>query len=298
MADMLPFSRPARAAQLACLGLGLALAVLRGERLRSAGKNPLLAIAGIILFFPKFAWPLSLPIFLALRSSDCRYKIATAALLPLCLLNAYPALPFQAELAVAVFFLGLFFAAAPGETIPPRFGRALAPLLFVAALSPFARAALSRLEARSLSPAPSALGADWKDLQLWARERTSVGAVFVTPPYRQGFRFYSQRSPFVEWTDGAAMHWSPGFEKEWTERLARLGYSGFEDISALRLKVFPPEQPPSVRTADIYERVDAGLLAALAKDYGIAYVVREGGPPLPLPLVYRNGTFRVYAVNR
>jgi len=47
---------------------------------------------------------------------------------------------------------------------------------------------------------------DWIGVQLWAKENTPIDAMFITPPYLQGFRIYSERGAVAEWKDGTQQY--------------------------------------------------------------------------------------------
>jgi hypothetical protein len=46
---------------------------------------------------------------------------------------------------------------------------------------------------------------DWIGVQLWAKENTPIDAMFITPPYLQGFRIYSERGAVAEWKDDSSI---------------------------------------------------------------------------------------------
>ncbi len=62
----------------------------------------------------------------------------------------------------------------------------------------------------------------YREVAQWARQETDVDAEFVTPPQLVGWRSGSLRSTFVQLRDGSALHWAPGFEVTWWERLKAL----------------------------------------------------------------------------
>ncbi|MGM0492717.1 MAG: DUF6798 domain-containing protein [Armatimonadota bacterium] len=62
----------------------------------------------------------------------------------------------------------------------------------------------------------------YREVAQWARDETDVDAEFVTPPQLVGWRSGSLRSTFVQLRDGSALHWAPGFEVTWWERLKAL----------------------------------------------------------------------------
>lgn len=122
--------------------------------------------------------------------------------------------------------------------------------------------------------------ASWIALQKWARDNTPVPAVFLVPPDTYGFRVFSLRSPVTEWLDGGAMHWAPGFEKDWEQRLA--------DLRAASPAPAGPDQG--------YSRIPRSGFLTLGCKYGAAYVVRRSDAPLAFKPLYSNRDFTLYAL--
>lgn len=181
---------------------------------------------------------------------------------------------------VALLFFGL--AALSGKfyksAIPPARAALLA---LVAVLIPFLPLINYRLAARAWSNY-GAETASWIELQKWARDNTPVSAVFLVPPDTYGFRAFSLRSPVTEWLDGGAMHWSPGFEKEWAQRIAGLR-----------------AENPGSTAADLgYSGIKEAGFIKLGHKYGAAYAVRRSGAPLAFKTLYSNPDFTLYALPR
>jgi len=149
---------------------------------------------------------------------------------------------------------------------------ALAVLQFIPAMMERSRIGLEYLPQRER---------DWHAVQFWAMAHTPERAVFFTPMQLQGFRVFSRRSSVCEWLDGAAMHWAPGFEKNWLARL--------RDVYLLTGgKGAGPQKMDASRRALFFR--------ALSGKYGASYVVDEGQDELPFPLLYSAGGFRVYKI--
>ena len=124
--------------------------------------------------------------------------------------------------------------------------------------------------------------ASWLELQRWARENTPVQAVFLVPPDTYGFRVFSLRSPVTEWLDGGAMHWAPGFEKDWAQRIA--------DLRA---------ESPRPEGADLgYSAINEAGFIRLGRKYGASYAVRRSGAALAFKTLYSNPDFTLYALPR
>jgi len=124
--------------------------------------------------------------------------------------------------------------------------------------------------------------ASWLELQRWARENTPVQAVFLVPPDTYGFRVFSLRSPVTEWLDGGAMHWAPGFEKDWAQRIA--------DLRA---------ESPRPEGADLgYSAINEAGFIRLGRKNGASYAVRRSGAALAFKTLYSNPDFTLYALPR
>lgn len=170
---------------------------------------------------------------------------------------------------------GLLFALimAPG-TVPeapagPPARRALAALLL--GLLPMAPWLGHRLRIGGGPDAGSALDADWRLAQEWARAETPADAVFFVPGASQGFRVFSRRSPVAEWTDAGAVHWAPAFGPEWLRRIG----------DSLRVESLPP----------------GAELSRLAQRYRAGYLVAPSERPFPGPALYSNPGFSVYRIS-
>ena len=168
--------------------------------------------------------------------------------------------------------------------------------LIICALS-FAHIYEYRIAARSFSNLLEEKDKDWKSLQLWAKDNTPKDAVFVAPLEMNGFRVFSNRSVFTDWVDGAAMHWKPGFEAEWVERLKRLGITG------MLIKESAPWLCGMCNFADrkpihrmIYSKMTEADFRRLAADYGVRYVIEDASKNLSFERAYSNGTFCVYKI--
>lgn len=186
--------------------------------------------------------------------------------------------PEHKKYTVALLFFGL--AALAGRSYKSAISPGRAALLaLAAALIPY----LPLINYRLASRAWSNYGEDtasWIALQKWARDNTPVTAVFLVPPDTYGFRVFSMRSPVTEWLDGGAMHWAPGFEKDWEQRLA--------DLRAASPAPGGPDQG--------YSRIPRSGFLELGRKYGAAYVVRRSDAPIAFKPLYSNRDFTLYAL--
>jgi hypothetical protein len=113
---------------------------------------------------------------------------------------------------------------------------------------------------------------DWIGVQLWAKDNTPIDAMFITPPYLQGFRIYSERGTVAEWKDGTQQYFDTEYSFVWWERISDLGK---EDKT-------------------YYDSLTKERLLEFCKKYGASYIVFPVTKKLDLPPVYENKEYRVY----
>jgi hypothetical protein len=126
---------------------------------------------------------------------------------------------------------------------------------------------------------------DWIEAQVWARGNTPVRAVFITPPYLEGFRIYSRREVVAENKDGAACVYDIGFSLKWWERMNALGYSDLRH-TVLDYAPFCKQN---------YNNLSEKELVSLGARYNASFAVTERQRELKLKLVHRNSSFNVYS---
>lgn len=270
-----PDRRPARAAApLVWLTVAAAVALL--------GALPALP-------FATHRWVQALQLavlllFLARGTFDRRLDPATALLAALlALLSSHfaaplPGLPWAAA-ALLALAAGLRLRR-PRAAPEPGLLHPLPGLVFLAAVLaaalPGARhllesGRLDRYDARSLS---------FLSAQRWARSETAPGSLFLAPDWQlegnltPSFWTLSRRPVWVDWRQGAAVHWSPGFYPQWQERMqqARALGSVAEKLAFARgvgiaYVILGPEEPRPAAPAALY---DDGLTAILPAAQGAA----------------------------
>ena len=119
---------------------------------------------------------------------------------------------------------------------------------------------------------------DWTDVQRWAKAHTLPQSLFITPPYREGFRLSSGRSPVVEYKDGALGMFSARVATAWWQRLQSL--RGW----------------PLAESRRRYAAFTATEFRRIAATAGATYLVAERPSALPFQTLYDNATFVVYAI--
>ncbi len=108
----------------------------------------------------------------------------------------------------------------------------------------------------------------WMETQLWAKNNTSPKSIFLTPPYLQGFRVFSQRTIVGESKDGGVIFYSVKYAKEWKKRMADL----FE----------------------YFTNQEENILL-LQKKYQFSYLAVEKDKfNLPFPKVFENSLYIIY----
>jgi hypothetical protein len=126
------------------------------------------------------------------------------------------------------------------------------------------------LAARNYTPADSA---DLQALSSWARQQTPLDAVFLFPdmgrrPEPGVFRARAARAVYVCWKQGGQVNYFPAYAREWWSRWNEVLVPGHAKLNY----------------ADLRRR-------------GIDILILQKEEPLePLPLLHRQGPYRVYAL--
>lgn len=121
---------------------------------------------------------------------------------------------------------------------------------------------------------------DWRRVQRWARTKTPVDTMFLTPPTEAGWRSFSERGTFLEFRDANAVVLNNTLNTEFLRRAEALGYdlSQYEHAAEIDWSIWSKKSPRE--------------LAAIARAEGLRYVVayRVNNIP-PEYLVSDNNTF-------
>ena len=285
------------------LGLIFAAAYLQGLLETKSIRD--VALAGLlVLVLTEIATPFyALPALVVLLLSQSRYRRASEVFLwgflLVCVSDLVRTpLGMKKTLLVIAGLSVLLMARPKPERSVSSSSRVATAWVLGLALVPFLSIVQYRAATRDfafISPARR----DWEVLQVWLRAHTPVESIFIVPPDWDGFRVFSERTPFVEWIDAAAMHWAPGFEREWRARLEALGLGPLIEAEA-RLRM-----PKRTRDADeeflqqvaaIYRGLPAARFQAVADRFGARYLVTEADHVLPFPLRYRNAHFNLYEI--
>ncbi|MCU0242408.1 MAG: hypothetical protein MUF51_08295 [Vicinamibacteria bacterium] len=110
----------------------------------------------------------------------------------------------------------------------------------------------------------------WRLAQEWARDNTSKGSVYLTPPKLTGFRVFSERTVIGEWKDGTQQYFDPQFASEWGTRM-------------------------EVLAGDRFPRLADEQLIEISARYGATHIVLPTRPlRKQLILAYKNPSFAIY----
>jgi len=149
---------------------------------------------------------------------------------------------------------------------------------------------LALLYARSLGAetyAPAAAGL--RDAELWARDHTPPGTLFIT---NYGWRTLSQRPAFVPFPDLTREIYTP--------------FRAIRDDNEFLFRLYGiADKWRAMSISDINAASDAGYhrlkrpdFVNLAKGFGASYLVRATAEPaLDFPVVYSNSAYRIYRLS-
>lgn len=125
---------------------------------------------------------------------------------------------------------------------------------------------------------------NWLDVQVWAKQNTSLQDVFIVPPNWYSFRVESERTIYGDWKDGAMTIWSPAFGYEWFRRMKALGYKKAGSLE---------EGFKNLNETDFVNIANEGTRNG-HKTFLIMFKERE---TLNFPITYANEKFVVYEVS-
>lgn len=120
-------------------------------------------------------------------------------------------------------------------------------------------------------------------IALWASQHTEKNAVFITPPYLDGFRLKASRAIVV---DFKAFPFSDQAMIEWRDRIYDI--AGSNDLSL--------GNNWYAELRNHYLKLHDQDFKLLADKYHAQYVVVEDQQPLGFPLIYSNSDYLVYKV--
>lgn len=117
---------------------------------------------------------------------------------------------------------------------------------------------------------------EWVDIQIWARNNTSQGTIFLTPPEIDGFRVYSRRGIVFDYKSGGGN--GSFFTIDWWERANSFGA---ESLSSEAL-------------GDAYRKMSIENKVKLAQRFGASYIVAFRSEETQGKAVYSNNVWSVF----
>jgi hypothetical protein len=130
-------------------------------------------------------------------------------------------------------------------------------------------------------------GPDWVEVQEWCKAHRPAGDVVMVPLTHIGLRAFSNQTPAVDFQEGDLLFHLPTYTHTFTDKLALYGWTpapihGFSFLTNL-------EALDEKLTVDDVTRIGHTLHASIA-------VRQKSMSALALPVLFENGTYRIYAI--
>jgi hypothetical protein len=177
-------------------------------------------------------------------------------------------LPISASIAAAALLERLIAKIASGRS------SAATALVHGFACAALAWALVAPGRVKNPSHWPDETWADFIEVCAWIDQNAPPDAVFLTPKYNVGFKWYARRAEYVTWKDcpqeaAGVLEWGRRINRltRWMPRRSR---SGMSDAS----------------------------LAEIARETDVSYILAIGSPPRQTETVYLNRTFSVALIPR
>lgn len=124
----------------------------------------------------------------------------------------------------------------------------------------------------------------WKEAQIWAKNNTRINTVFITPPYIDGFRVFSERGIVGDWKDGTGAFWSSPFTLNWWQRMNDFGIN--------------EKHYDEIYQIESYNNLTKTQFLQIAEKYNANYIVTEKDKKMDLPLLFQNSYFNIYFIKK
>lgn len=111
---------------------------------------------------------------------------------------------------------------------------------------------------------------NWILMQLWIKEYTPLNTTFVSDPYLEGIRVFSERQMLGSIKDGAVVMYDQNYARYWSDLMNDL--SNYQNFKYLDFK-------------------------NLSEKYDFEYIVTKGDHKLELSPIYTNDQFQIYRLN-
>jgi len=126
---------------------------------------------------------------------------------------------------------------------------------------------------------------DWDSLCAWIQGHTPRDAIFITPPYLEGFRLRAERAIVVDFKSTAYLETDVS---EWLERL----------LDLTNHVVYTRKQDPYPAMRVGYQSLTPRVIGRVAAKYGATFVVAERPTQFEMPLLYENASYALYEIPR
>jgi hypothetical protein len=126
---------------------------------------------------------------------------------------------------------------------------------------------------------------DWDSLCAWIQQHTPRDAIFITPPYLEGFRLRAERAIVVDFKSTAYLE---ADVREWRDRLL--------DLTSHVVYTRKQDPYPAMRIG--YQSLTPDAIGLLAAKYGATSVVAEKPTRFEMPLLYENASYALYEIPR
>lgn len=110
----------------------------------------------------------------------------------------------------------------------------------------------------------------WMLMQLWMKEYTPLNATFVSDPYFEGIRVFSERQMLGSIKDGAVVMYDQDYAGYWSDLM--------NDLSD-------------------YRNLEYWDFKNLSEKYEFEYIITEGDHKLEMSPIYTNDQFQIYRLN-
>lgn len=133
---------------------------------------------------------------------------------------------------------------------------------------------------------------DWRDVQTWAKENTSVETVFITPPhifwhYTADWRVFSERTSVATIPEMMELPFDPEFTESFLTRFEAVAPGAIEQFSGNYIETL-------AITEEAFYANDAEDFTAAACEFSASYLVVEREHPYDFEIAYENSGFIVY----
>src|SRR2546430_5574888 len=119
----------------------------------------------------------------------------------------------------------------------------------------------------------------------WIRQHTPRDAIFITPPYLEGFRLRAERAIVVDFKSTAYLETDV---REWRDRLL--------DLTSHVVYTRKQDPYPAMRVG--YQSLTPDAIGRVAAKYSATFVVAERPTHFDMPLLYENASYALYEIPR